>query len=726
MVTMDNNNEKIHSLALKRFERVEKKERDQRKLAVEDIKFAQTEDGQWDEGAKEKRKNRPRFTINRVAGAVDQLIGDQRQNRTNIKIRPVSGGATEEVAKTMTGLIRNIESNSKASNAYDAAFDEVVNGGFGGWRIVTEFSDDDAFEQDIKIKPLNTATTSLWFDDAAIEYDKRDAMFAFITVDMPKDEHEERFPESPMAEWSQEKYNNSSCDGWFSENSVRVAEYWVKTPVTKNIALLSDGRVIDSDEESAVLDDLAKQGVTVKKTRSVKSHKVEMYLMDGSGVLEGPKAWAGKFIPLVPMYGRQAHIEGTTYTRGIVRFSKDANRIYNYEMSSIVETNALTPKDPLWYTPAQAKGHEAKYRNFANQNSPFMPYNPDSKTGGGPPIRGGAPAVQSASLQTLQQISMDLYHVTGMQPPSIGVNPELKSGRAIIAQEKQGDRGSFIFTDNLSKSIDYCGEILVDLIPRIYDTPRQVRIMQQDGETENVEINTVNQEVVDQQTGKKVLVNDLSVGKYDVVTETGPAFATQRQESAQQILDLIATSPQFEALAMDLVAKDLPILETKELTKRVRRLMIQNGTIEPTEQEIEDLGLNQPQQPDPQQMAITENIQIQTEKLISDIENQDAKTGETLVKAQGEAVQTYKTLLEAYEKQIAMGIPLSPADRALIIKQRDIVVESQQSLDEGPNSEQAADLINQAVMSEQLTGNQDGAQRLTVEQPSTSIGQDNL
>jgi hypothetical protein len=191
------NNDKIHSLALKRFERVEKKERNQRKLAVEDIKFAQTEDGQWDDGAIQKRKNRPRFTINRVAGAVDQLIGDQRQNRTNIKIRPVSGGATEDVAKTMTGLIRNIECDSKASNAYDTAFDEVVNGGFGGWRVVTEFSDDDAFEQDIKIKPLNTATTSLWFDDAAVEYDKRDAMFAFVTVDMPKDEHEERFPNSP-------------------------------------------------------------------------------------------------------------------------------------------------------------------------------------------------------------------------------------------------------------------------------------------------------------------------------------------------------------------------------------------------------------------------------------------------------------------------------------------------------------------------------------------------
>ena len=716
--------DKIHELAISRFDRVEKKERDQRKLAVEDIKFAQTEDGQWDDGAIAKRKGRPRFTINRVAGAIDQLIGDQRQNRTDIKIRPVSGGASEDVAKVMTGIIRNIESTSKASNAYDTAFDEVVNGGFGGWRITTEFNDDDAFDQDIKIKPINTATTSLWFDDAALEYDKRDGLFAFLTVDMPKEEHERRFPNSNFNEWSQEQYNNSACNSWTNDDSVRVAEYWIKTPVTRELALLSDGRVIDQDEEKAVLDELSAQGITVKKTRTVKSHKVEMYLLDGAGILEGPKEWAGKFIPLIPVFGRQSHIEGRTYTRGIVRFAKDANRIYNYETSAVVETNALTPKDPIWYTPEQIKGHEAKYQNFANSNSPFMPYNASTKTPGAPQ-RTGAPAVQSASLQILSQASMDLYHVTGMQPPSMGINPELKSGKAIQAQERLGDRGSFIFTDNLSKSIEYTGEILIDLIPRIMDTARQVRIVQQDGETENVEINTVNHEVVDLQTGKPVLVNDLSMGKYDVETETGPAFSTQRQESAQQIIDLMTQSPEFAGLALDLVAKDLPILESKELTKRVRKQMIDQGIIEPTEQEIEDLGLNQPQAPDPQQVAITENIQIQTEKLISDIENQDAKTLQTQVETQQATIAAYEKLIDTFKTQTEAGIPLTEADHNIRVKQQDIIVEGQQGLDAGPNSEQAASLVNEAVAAEQSADLQ-GSPTLTVQQPSASVGQDNL
>ena len=157
----NDNMKEIHKTALTRFQRIQDKERGQRDLAIEDIKFAQTEGGQWDDDSRARRVNRPMYTINRVAGAVDQLNGDQRQNRTAIKIRPVSGGATEDVAKVMEGLIRNIEVQSKAINAYDNGFDETVNGGFGGWRVVTEYPDDDVFDQDIRIKQVLGATNSL-------------------------------------------------------------------------------------------------------------------------------------------------------------------------------------------------------------------------------------------------------------------------------------------------------------------------------------------------------------------------------------------------------------------------------------------------------------------------------------------------------------------------------------------------------------------------------------
>ena len=713
-----------HQLAMKRFGRVEDKEKSQRSLSVEDTRFAQAEDGQWDEDAKRKRANRPRYTINRVAGAIDQLDGDQRQNSTNIKIRPVSGGSTESVAKTMTGIIRNIEGSSKAKRIYTSAINEVYNGGYGGWRILTEFSDDDPFVQDIKLKWIRGAATSLWFDPSAEEYTKSDAMWAFVTFDMSREEREEKWPDKPIIDWSQDQRSGRNCSTWFKDDVVRIAEYWEKIEVTKNIALLSDGRIIDEDEEKPVIDELKAKGIEIVKRREVKSFKVQMTKMDGGGILEKAKPWAGKFIPLIPVYGHVTYIEGKEFVRGMVRFAKDPSRIYNYTVSTTVETTALTPKDPIWLTAKQSEGQKAALQSFNTKNSPFLFYTPDPNAPG-PPQRGGAPAVQSALIQQTQQASMDIYHVTNMQPPSLGINPELKSGKAIQAQERLGDRGSYIYTDNLEASQNYTGEILIDLIPRIIDTARQVRIMQQDGETELVDVNTVNEEITDRQTGETVLVNDLKVGKYGVVTETGPAFATIRQESAQQIIDLIATSPQFEALAMDLVAKDLPILESKELVKRVRKQMIAQGIVEPTEDEIKEFKLDQPQEPDPQQTAITENIEIQTEKLISDIENQDAKTAETTIKTQQATLDSYKTLIETLKAQVEAGIPITSTDHNIRVKQQDIVQEGQQAIDEGPNSEQGASIIQDAVAQEQVA-ELDGAPRLTVEQPSASVGQDNL
>jgi hypothetical protein len=298
---------------------------------------------------------------------------------------------------------------------------------------------------------------------------------------------------------------------------------------------------------------------------------------------------------------------------------------------------------------------------------------------------------------------MDVYSTTGLEPPSLGNSPELKSGKAIIAQQKMGDRGSFVYTDNLNKSIEYTGEILVDLIPRIYDTERVIRVLNIDGTSEEVKIGQglaeFNQTIVDRQTGNKEIVYDLSRGKYDVVISTGPAFATQRQESAQQLIDLTAANPTFAALATDLIAKNLDILESDELSKRVRKQMIQQGIVTPTDEETEELGLDQPQQPSASEVALLENVQMQTEKMMAEIENIDAKNEKLrsdITKQNSDinkqTIDAMSSMLDNFAAQMQTGIPLSARDHDNRVKQTDLISESQQVLDEGPNSEQAADL----------------------------------
>jgi hypothetical protein len=468
----------------------------------------------------------------------------------------------------------------------------------------------------------------------------------------------------------------------------------------RTVALLSNGKVIDVEDEKKVIDDMEADGITIVKQRKVKSHKVTMYKMNGAEILEGPKEWAGKHIPLIPVFGKVSVIEDKTYVRGLTRFAKDPQRIYNYSTSASIEAVALSPKDPLWETPKMRAGHEAERNNFNVKNQPFMTYNADP-TAPGAPQRTGAPQIQQALIQQTQQAMLDIHATTGLEPASMGNSPELKSGKAIQAQQAMGDRGSFIFQDNLSKSIQYTGDILVDLIPKIYDTTRMVRILGLDGKSEIVNINAedlddFNQPVVDEQTGETVIVNDLSKGKYDVVTETGPAFNTLRQESSQQLIDLMTGSPVFEQLAIDLVAKNLNILDGEELAKRARKMMITNGVADPTEEEIEEMGLNVESPEDPNQEALKDNVLMQTEKIKSDIESQDAKTQQILVDTQSKTIDAYKDYIDALKTQIETGIPVGQQEHRARINQLDIMQDAQGIInDDGPNSEEAADIARQ-------------------------------
>lgn len=678
-----------HSDAIDQFVIIHDKEKEQRSFAIEDNAFANAEDAQWDDIGRTSRANRPRYTINRVAPAIAQITGDQRQNTIAINVIPTSSDADKGLADVYKGLIRNIEAQSKAQNAYDCAFDEQVTGGYGGWRIITEFTDD-SFDQEIKIKPIKSAASTLYFDSMAQEYDKRDAGFAFLVTAMSKKAFEKEFPDALETSFDVEQYwkNNTWPEGWFSDNVVRVAEYWYKEEVTKEIGLMTDGRILDLEDEKDVIDELAILGTTVVRTRKVKSHKVFMRKMNGVDWISEPQEFPSKYIPLIPVFGKVSNIEGKEFIRGLVRFSKDSQRIYNYATSANIEAVALSPKDPYWLTSIQAKGYTSQLKRYNISNEPFMFYNFDPKAPG-PPVRSGAPQVQTALLQQVEQASRDIEATTGMHSASMGNGPQLLSEKSLISQAEKGDRGAFIYSDNLSKSIQYTGDILVDVIPRVVDTQQVIRILNIDGSTEEVEVNVkgidnLNQPVVDEDTGEQVIVNDLNRGKYDVTVTSGPAFATKRQETVQQLIDLAASSEVFAELTMDIIAKNLDVLEGEELAKRMRSRMIQQGTVEPTEEEAEELGLNEEQPPSPEQIAILENIQSETQKNMADIAKTEseiaintANTELTLTKADKTNAETLSIVVETMLDKIRLGLPVTQEEVALVINQRDIMIENQ-------------------------------------------------
>ena len=561
-----------------RFELSIEADSENRVRALDDVRFVSVQGEQWDEYQKRKRKTRPCYEFNRLRQHIRQVTGDQRQNRPQIKLRAVEQG-DKETADIMQGLIRNIESISNADKAYDTAFEWAVTGGYGVWRLKTEYNNNDSFEQDIKIQEV-TNPFSVYFDPSAQEFDRRDAQYAFVITKIGKDEFKQKYPNDELIDYTGANYD---IQHWIDDASVTLCEYWYKQYEDKNLLLLSNGNTVYEDEipDRMVLE---ANGITVLKERKVEVPKVKMALLTGEGVIQEAD-WAGRFIPIVPVYGDIVDIDGEFHYSGMVRFGKDAQRVYNYHRTTMIETIANAPKVPYLVTPEQIKGFEGLWKSANAENMPFLPYNPDPRAGGMPQRSGGV-EIPQALITASQYDAEDIKAVTGQFDASMGANGNETSGRAILARQREGDTATYSYIDNLSRAIRYTGEILVDLIPKIYDTERVVRILGIDGGEKWVEINKIQ---IDQMSGQQIVTNDITSGKYDVSVSVGASYNTQRQEASEALLEMMG-NPMLAPVVADLLAKNLDIPNSDELEKRLRKIGIKSGVIEPSEEEMAEGG----------------------------------------------------------------------------------------------------------------------------------------
>lgn len=627
-----------------------------RRMALDDVKFAFVPGNQWDTELKRKRRNRPSYEFNKIRQHIRQVTGDQRQNRPGIKVRAAEGGDAD-LAELMQGLIRSIERKSNADQAYDTAFEFAVSGGFGAIRLCTEYATQDDFDLDVKIQEVRNPFC-VYFDPAAREFDRRDSNFCFVTEQISRAEFKRRYP----------KADATSIDGgvgdqrlntWFGEDAVQIAEYWTRKPIKKRIVQLSTGEVVDGSEWDKVADELSqpefaidpmtgqpaldpqtgqpsvlREPVTAVREREVDDYRVEMRIVSGDAVLAGPYEWPGKFIPIIPVWGDITQVEGKDYYSGMVRFARDAQTTYNFHRSVMIEAVANAPKAPFMATPKQIEGFERIWRDMGSENFPYIPYNPDPQAGG-IPQRSQGPDIPSAMVQMAALDSEDLKAVTGQFDASLGARSNESSGRAILARQREGDIATYSYIDNLSRAIRFIGEQLVDIIPKVYDTERVVKVLDMEDNEDDV---VINRTVMDMQTGEAVLLNDLSAGKYSVAVTVGPSYSTQRMETAEAMLQL-SQNPLLGPIATYLALKNMDIPGAEEAIDAMRRMLIQQGMIEPNEEEQAAMSQPNPDQEMAKQMqaALAQaEVQLKTAQAIK--ANADAD------KAQAESFATMQTL----------------------------------------------------------------------------------
>lgn len=673
-----NTDEKIIEEAHKRFARCEDHESVTRPLWVADLKFANGDPDnkfQWEEAMWKARETdrRPYLTVNKVKQHNRQITNDARQNKPCVRVHPVDDGADKDTAEVFNGVIRHIEANSSADTAYDTAGEFAVDAGLGYWRVTTDYADETTFDQEIYIKAVKNPLNVL-LDPDIQEADGSDARFGFVFEDISKEEFEARYPDADPVSWP-----TTGGTAWMTKEAIRLAEYY--KIVEKKDTLCLDANSGETFMLSEVEDkELAKaiRADNAFRKRPVVKRTCKWYLIAGDQVLETTD-WLGKYIPIVRVVGDEVEIDGKVHRKGHTRAMKDAQRMYNYNSSAAIEYGALQTKTPIITTAEAIEGHEHLWNNANTQNVPYLPYNAyDEQNQPLPmPQRMVAPAPAQLFLQGMQTASEEMKMASGQYDASMGAKSNETSGRAIVARQREGDTATFHFIDNVARAIKFTGKILVDLIPKIYDTERVVRILGEDGADDKARINPEQpQAMVEQQgqNGKIERIYNLGVGRYDVTVSVGPSYGSKRAEAFQALTELSSRNPQLMQVAGDLIMKAADFPMADQLAERLEKTL-------PPGMKDDD---GKPQIP-PEVQQQMEQMQQQTQMLEASLQEIGEKYN-TL--EAGHDIELQKLTIDRYKaetERLKLIYPTMPAQMSQILAAEfglDMIAEQTQ---EGPN-----------------------------------------
>lgn len=532
--------------------------------AMEDLRFRFGD--QWPVHIQQSRmlEARPALTINETDAFIRKIENSQRQQRPRMNPHPVGSKASIEVAKVLKGLCRHVEVNSDADNAYDLAFAFAITMGWGFFRMRTDYVREDSFDQDIYIDQVENPF-SVYFDPNSSLPDGSDSEQALITDLIPRSQFRKDYPGAEELSFSSRSTGDATND-WVQEHTIRVAEYFKIEKVPDELVKLSNGEIVYASRmpEPAVLETMGLQAVGNRKSyrRSVKWQK------QTQTEILAERTLPGRWIPVIPVYGVRMFIDNKRRTFGLVRFAKDPQTMLNFWQTSMTEVTAQAPKPKWMMAEGQQEGHENELARSNVSNLAYLLYKPTSLPDGTPappPIRIQPEPIPVASMQNAMLMSENLKRVLGVFDPQVKTDGN-KSGKAILGEKMQSEESNYNYYDNLTRSLKHAARIILDWTPKIYDTQRVMRIIGDDGKPDLVTLNEKKEE-----NGVAKILNDVTVGEYDVVMDTGPGYNTKRQEAFEVFTQMLGTplGEKIAATADDLIVRQLDVPGAEAIADRL-------------------------------------------------------------------------------------------------------------------------------------------------------------
>lgn len=605
---------------------------------------------QWDDTVRALRAaaGKPTLTVNRLPAFVMTVIGQRRLNLTTIKVAADAGG-TKEIARVREDLIRNIQKVSDADRVYSEALENVIISGQGNFAVELDFAEYDVFEQDINLRGIPNPFAVVW-DRRSTDPTGKDARRCWEVDEEDLDDFKEEYPDAQASDFGNLNsfdYNDSVARGWYESNSVRIVAYWQMEFEDRTVALMEDTGTVEDVTDKEPNEYISRVAINKKTSepfiRETKKPFAVRYLVTGTDVLEGPYRLPINRVPILRVSGWTINVGDTRERVTFFRFAKDSQRLHNYWRSILAEKLMASPK-ATWIAPDTAvQGFEKDYNTSHLSDKRLLKYNGESGTA---PKLVPPPQIDNAILNEAGIAAQDIKDITNIQEASLGQTSNEVSGKAIIARQRIGELSTAIPQANLDAAIAEAGDVINQLIPLVYDTPRVIKVLGTDDKARMEEIN-----------GYSETKNDITLGKYALTIVTGPSTITKRVESAEGMLNMVNAMPQQMAIVADLIIEAQDWQGAEEISRRLKMAM-PPGVI--SEEDLTDEQKEQRQQAAGQakQQKEREDIATQLEmmRIQSDIRlmqsranlaNADAQVKLTKLEAEVETEESIAILNEA-------------------------------------------------------------------------------
>lgn len=653
----------VHERAVKAFDLAYCPNQDTRLACLSDRRFVYIEGAQWEGNLQNQFENRPRFEVNKILDSLMRIFSEYRENRVTVDFRAKDDAANDETADACDGLYRADEHESNADEAYDNAFDEATAGGFGAWRLRAKYedeSDEDDDRQRIAIEPIYDADTSVFFDADAKRQDKSDAVKCWVVYTMSHSAYTEEFGyEVDPASFN--KVENLTRFDWFTPDVVYITEYYEVTIKKRKVhffrlAALPDdppikvaGEDLDDDKQA----ELAALGYIESRQKTIDKREVRKYIMDGRCILEDCGVIAGEYIPIVPVYGKRMFIDNKERMFGHTRPMKDAQRIYNMEISSLAEQASQFGESIPIFTPEQVAGFEMSWANKNISKPAYLLLNPITDANGqsipAGPVSYTQPPVIPPALQGLIQLAgQDLLELGGNQQQGDEIVSNI-SAKAVELVQSRLDMKTFIYMDNMKKAMRQSGVIWLSMAKALYDEEgRKMRTMNRDGTEDQV----VLKEQATDNNGQTYVKNDLADGRYDVIVDVGPSFVTKRDKTVRALLGILQfiEDPQMKAAVVGMIMQNVDGEGMDDLRAFARKGLVAAGVIKPTDEEEKQLEeARAQQQPSPQDqflLASAQEVQSKVALNEANATKSEAQAHEYMTAAAKNEADAARTLAE--------------------------------------------------------------------------------